>query len=83
MRHILYSHFFTFISKIEAILQFDFMQVNCREGLGRPRVTKGQIFKLVFLNKKLVFLNQNLRILKNGILFLYDILSLDLVVLGS
>ena len=40
----IYSHFFMYSSKTEAILQFDPMQVNDREESGQPRVTYGQFF---------------------------------------
>ena len=41
--------------KIEAILQYDSMQVNDWEGPGQTRITWGQIFELVFSNKKRCF----------------------------
>ena len=65
MQHIIYSHFCMYNSKIEAISQSDPMQVNDREGSGKPRVTSGQISELVFSNAKCVFLNHfDIRILK-------------------
>ena len=47
----IYGHFCTQNSKIEAILKSGSMQVNDREGSGQPRVISGQIFELVFSNK--------------------------------
>ena len=44
------------------------MQVNDREGSGKPRATLVQIFELAFSKKNCAFLNQlDLRIPKNAI----------------
>ena len=49
------------------------MQVHDRERSGQPRVTKGQVFELVFSNIKCVFLNQfDLSIPKMPFLFLCE-----------
>ena len=39
VRHMIYTHFGEYNSKVDAILQSDSMKVKGREGLGQPRVT--------------------------------------------
>ena len=74
MWHMTYSHLCTYNKKNESVLQFDPMQVNDRKGSGQPRATQGQIFELVFPNKRCVFWDQfDLSILKMSILFLCDV----------
>ena len=68
------SHFCTYDSKIEAILQSDPMQVNDREGSGQPRVAWGQIIELVSLNEKCMFFNEfDFRNAKISFLFLFEV----------
>ena len=55
MLHVIYSHFCTYNSKIEAILQSDSMQVNDKEGVGQPQVTKGQFSELASSNTNVCF----------------------------
>ena len=52
MRHMIYSRFCTYNSKIEAMLQADTMHDNNREGSGQPRLTQGQIFELSCFRKE-------------------------------
>ena len=74
MRHMFSGHFCTYNSKIEAILQSDPKKSTKEKGQVNPRVTKGQIFKSIFLNQKHVFLNQfDLRIPKMSFVLLSDV----------
>ena len=62
----IYSHFCTYNSKVDDILQSDSMKVNDREGSGRPRVTLSN-FRMRFSSKNVWFWTSLISGLKNVI----------------
>ena len=70
----IYGLFYTYTSKIEAILHSDPIQIKDRERSGQSRITKGHILESKISNKKCVFLGHfYLRIPKMLFVFLYKV----------